>query len=127
MKVSILAILKIFLIGFVIIIFYHGSAWSQSFEEFKNSETSLVDPSSIVQPIRWDASLSSEELNKIMSCPNYKKYGLLPTYTRETILSMHKDCCFKDGFNSITFGLILVVGALFLIGLGQLAINKRKE
>lgn len=96
-------------------------AWSQS-------GSNLVDPSHIVQPTRWNPPLSSEELNKIMSCANYEKFGLLPTQSRETILLMHKDCCFSDGVDPVYIIIALAVGLVILIiAVSQMDVNKSKS
>lgn len=96
-------------------------AWSQS-------GSNLVDPSHIVQPTRWNPPLSNEELNKIMSCPNYEKFGLLPTYSREKILQMHKDCCFSETVDPVYIIIALVVGLVILIiAVSQMDVNKGKN
>ena len=83
-----------------------------------NSQTS-IDPNYIVQPKRWDPPLSSDELNTIMNCSNYERFGLTPDMSRETILSRHSDCCFSvsnDGRDSSGLLIILFIALLLILG-----------
>lgn len=85
----------------------------------KSNSQSSIDPNYIVQPKRWDPPLSSEELNTIMNCSNYERFGLTPDMSRETILSRHSVCCFSsanDGRGSLGLLIILFIALLLILG-----------
>jgi hypothetical protein len=77
-----------------------------------NSRVNYFDPR---RSINYTPPLSADEFDKIKSCPNYEKYGLFPTDTREGIIAKHKDCCFPDDNTTI-----LVISAIIALGFGTI-------
>lgn len=86
----------------------------RAWNEFKKKVDALNDASSydsqtyedpspskgittVTEPKRWDPPLSAKELNTIMNCANYERFGLTPEMTKMDIVRLHSKCCFGDG------------------------------